>query len=238
MHRAPSAPRSPDSRDQAACGIELTREAGSAAPGGCVVVRSPAAEAPVSPVGEPQDVSSWDLVFAAQRGDLAAFATIYRRHYSAVFAYVHRKVFDYGQAEDITSETFLRAFRRMHTVRDQGKDLRAWFTAIARNIVIDLTRSAPYRRELGVAEATVCAQESVQPDEEIVLSQVRHELLRCVQKLGDAQRQCVLLRFYECFSVGETARIMGRNEAAVRALQHRAIRKLSTIVPQWLERVG
>jgi RNA polymerase sigma-70 factor (ECF subfamily) len=52
--------------------------------------------------------------------------------------------------------------------------------------------------------------------------------------LGDDQRDCIVLRFIEGKSVSEVAQIMDRNEGAVKALQHRAVRRLAQILPSWL----
>lgn len=183
-----------------------------------------------------QQESSWDLVFDAQRGDLAAFAEIYRRHYSIVFSSVLGMVLDYSQAEDVTSETFLRALQRIDTVCDQGKDLRVWLLAIAKNIVIDIVRSAQHRREFSVADAIEQQHDALQPDEQLESNLTKETLLSCVQQLGDDHQRCLMLRFYECLSVNETAKLMERNQTAVRALQYRALRKLSDVVPDWLAR--
>ena len=57
------------------------------------------------------------------------------------------------------------------------------------------------------------------------------ELLRCVRKLNADQQECISLRFLQGLSVAETAKIMDRNEGAVKALQHRAVRRLAQLLP-------
>jgi RNA polymerase sigma-70 factor (ECF subfamily) len=52
-----------------------------------------------------------------------------------------------------------------------------------------------------------------------------------VRLLGDDQRECIVLRFLQGLSVSETANIMGRNEGAIKALQHRAVRRLAQLLP-------
>jgi RNA polymerase sigma-70 factor (ECF subfamily) len=54
--------------------------------------------------------------------------------------------------------------------------------------------------------------------------------MSAVQELGDEQRECVMLRFIQGFSVSETAAVMGKNDGAVKALQHRAVRKLADLI--------
>jgi RNA polymerase sigma-70 factor, ECF subfamily len=55
-------------------------------------------------------------------------------------------------------------------------------------------------------------------------------LMAAVSRLGDEQRECVMLRFIQGFSVSETAAVMGKNDGAIKALQHRAVRKLAELV--------
>ncbi len=62
----------------------------------------------------------------------------------------------------------------------------------------------------------------------------RSVLLDCVRKLGTDQRECIVLRFLQGLSVAETAAIMSRNEGAVKALQHRAVRRLAQLLPSEL----
>jgi RNA polymerase sigma-70 factor (ECF subfamily) len=72
------------------------------------------------------------------------------------------------------------------------------------------------------------------PEQEVMAEATNAELLRCIQQLGDDQRECIVLRFLQGLSVAETAKLMGRNEGAVKALQHRAVRRLAQILPNWL----
>jgi len=58
--------------------------------------------------------------------------------------------------------------------------------------------------------------------------------MRCVAQLGHDQQECIMLRFMQGLSVSETAAVMGRNEGAVKALQHRAVRRLAQLIPDGL----
>jgi RNA polymerase sigma factor (sigma-70 family) len=60
------------------------------------------------------------------------------------------------------------------------------------------------------------------------------ELLACVQQLGSEQQECIVLRFIHGLSVSETAEIMGKKDGAVKALQHRAVRRLAGLLPEGL----
>ncbi|MEU3648243.1 sigma-70 family RNA polymerase sigma factor [Lentzea sp. NPDC034063] len=177
----------------------------------------------------------WQLVKAAQEGDTEAFGVLYDNYVDMVFRYVLFRVGgDRAFAEDVTSETFLRALRSIASVSYQGRDVGAWFVTIARNIVFDHVKSSRYRLEVTTAELQDNREETSGPEQEVMTEATNAELLRCVSQLGDDQRDCIVLRFIEGKSVSEVAQIMDRNEGAVKALQHRAVRRLAQILPSWL----
>lgn len=175
--------------------------------------------------------AAWELVARAQSGDVQAFGELYDRYVDIVFRYVLFRVDDRSLAEDVTSETFLRALRRISTVSYQGKDLGAWFVTIARNLVLDHVKSSRYRMEVATAEPVETPRETSDPESQVLADDQASELLRCVHLLGADQRECVTLRFLRGLSVAETARVMGRNEGAIKALQHRAVRRLAQLLP-------
>ena len=84
-----------------------------------------------------------------------AFGKLYDMYVDVVYRFVYFRVNDRGLAEDFTSETFLRALRRIGTVNYQGRDIGAWFVTIARNIVLDHVKSARHRLEVTTADRTV-----------------------------------------------------------------------------------
>jgi RNA polymerase sigma-70 factor (ECF subfamily) len=187
---------------------------------------------------EAAKAEAWELVHAAQRGDSSAFGRLYDRYVDVVYRYVLFRVGDRDLAEDVTSETFLRALRRITTVSYQGRDVGAWFVTIARNLVLDHVKSSRFRLEVVTDEVTephsAAAGAPAGPEQEAISRATRVELLRCVAELGDDQRECIVLRFLQGLSVAETAEIMNRNEGAIKALQHRAVRRLAQLLPTGL----
>ena len=70
--------------------------------------------------------------------------------------------------------------------------------------------------------------------EAVVAHLTNKQLLECVQQLGSEQQECIVLRFLHGLSVSETAEIMGKKDGAIKALQHRAVRRLAAILPDGL----
>jgi RNA polymerase sigma-70 factor (ECF subfamily) len=176
------------------------------------------------------------LVSRARRGDSDAFGWLYDHYADLVYRYTLYWVSgDPMVAEDIVSETFLRAFRAIPAFRWQSRDIGAWFLTIARNLLIDWARSGLSRPEAPswnvTADQLDIAAARHGPEESGLVAAPHHELWEAVRKLRPDQRECVVLRFLEGLSVRETALAMGRREGAIRALQFRAIRALVRSLP-------
>jgi RNA polymerase sigma-70 factor (ECF subfamily) len=208
--------------------------AGPPPPNRPLLVDQSAVESTTSARPEPDvdetHAETWQLVRLAQEGDGEAFGRLYDRYVDMVFRFIYFRVNDQALAEDFTSETFLRALRRISTISYQGRDIGAWFVTIARNIVLDHLKSARHRLEMTTAD-TLEGREQVASTEEAVLDALQSErLMQAVAQLGDEQRECIMLRFVHGLSVNETAQVMGKNDGAIKALQHRAVRKLADLV--------
>jgi RNA polymerase sigma-70 factor (ECF subfamily) len=189
--------------------------------------------APADPAS-PEDSGPWVLVRAAQAGDMNAFSELFDRYYDVVFRYVLFRMNDRTLAEDVTQETFLRALRRITSVTYQGRDIGAWFVTIARNLIFDHVKSSRYRLESTTSEIVELSPSTHGPEQQVLDMATNEELLRCVRKLNADQQECISLRFLQGLSVAETAKIMDRNEGAVKALQHRAVRRLAQLLPEGL----
>ena len=196
----------------------------------------PRDEALAAPPGGPREavedehVETWQLVTQAQAGDGDAFGQLYERYVDTVFRYIYYRVNDRALAEDFTSETFLRALRRISTISYQGRDIGAWFITIARNIVLDHVKSARHRLEMTTGDVIEGKETEPSPDAAVITSLTSEHLTRAIKRLGDEQRNCIVLRFIQGLSVSETAEAMGKNDGAIKALQHRAVRKLADMV--------
>ncbi|MDP9118026.1 MAG: sigma-70 family RNA polymerase sigma factor [Actinomycetota bacterium] len=183
-----------------------------------------------SPVVDEQHLESWRLVRLAQQGEGEAFGQLYDRYVDVVYRFIYYRVNDRGLAEDFTSETFLRALRRITTISYQGRDIGAWFVTIARNIVLDHMKSARHRLEITTGDTIEGDEREPSPESAVLESLASAHLMAAIDQLGDEQRECVMLRFIQGFSVSETAAVMGKNDGAIKALQHRAVRKLAVLV--------
>ncbi|HEV7186689.1 MAG TPA: sigma-70 family RNA polymerase sigma factor [Blastococcus sp.] len=183
---------------------------------------------------DPDGVDVWALVHRAQNGDAEAFGELYDHYVTMVHRYVYHRVGDRATAEDVTSETFVRALRRIDSLSFQGRDVGAWLVTIARNIILDHVKSSRYRLEVATADMRDADRVTDGPEDAVVAHLTNRELLACVQQLGSEQQECIVLRFIHGLSVSETAEIMGKKDGAIKALQHRAVRRLAGLLPDGL----
>ncbi len=180
----------------------------------------------------PDEPDSWALVRAAQGGDVDAFGRLYDRYVDLVFRYAYYRLGDRCLAEDVASETFLRALRNITTISYQGRDVGAWFVTITRNLVLDHLKSGRHRYETVIADFRDADRPTDGPEPAVLSALENAELLRCIRQLGAEQQECIVLRFLQGLSVSETAELMGKSEGAIKALQHRAIRRLAALLPE------
>ncbi|WP_242454705.1 sigma-70 family RNA polymerase sigma factor [Bailinhaonella thermotolerans] len=171
-------------------------------------------------------------MLAAKAGDAEAFGALYDRYVDLVYRYVYFRVGAHALAEDLTSETFLRALRRMPDFTWQGKDFGAWLVTIARNLVADHFKSGRYRLEVSTAEVfDTILDEADTPENAVLSAMTNRDVLKAVRGLNPEQQECVVLRFVHGLSLAETALIMGKNTGAIKALQFRAVKALGRLLP-------
>jgi RNA polymerase sigma-70 factor, ECF subfamily len=162
------------------------------------------------------------LIRRAQRGDAAAVGELYERYQPAVYSYVYYRVGCAASAEDLTAEVFIRLVTKIQTYRDQGKPILAWLYTIAHNLVANQHRHNDCLEMLPLDEAMDTPQDRrLDLAGELHLSQ--HEIKAAMDELTEPQRQVVWLKFIEGYSNAEVATLVGRDENAVKSLQHRAL---------------
>ena len=178
----------------------------------------------------------------AQQGDAEAFGLVYDAYVDSIYRYPYYRVGSHALAEDLTSETFLRALRRIDSFTWQGKDIGAWFVTIARNLVTDHVKSSRFKLEVTTADMLNADRPTTggsggsggtEGVEEEVLGRLQSEvLLEAVSELKPEQQECIVLRFLQGLTVAETAKVMKRTEGAVKQLQLRAVRALAKLMPE------
>ena len=181
----------------------------------------------VTPVGQDEDAA---LAIRASRGESAAFGLLYDRHVAAIYRYVYYRVRDDAEAEDLTSDVFMRALKAMPRYEPRQAFL-AWLYRIARNAVIDRARKGNRQVSFEDALEHPGVDKIVEPDAEILAHSDSAVLRQALGKLTPLQQEVVVLRFLEGYSTEEIAVIVGKREGTVRGIQFRAIGALRQLIP-------
>jgi RNA polymerase sigma-70 factor (ECF subfamily) len=183
-------------------------------------------EGAVTPVGQ----DDADLAVRASRGEAAAFGALYDKHVAAIYRYVYYRVRDDAEAEDLTSDVFMRALKAMPRYEPRQAFL-AWLYRIARNAVIDRARRGNRQVSFEDALEHPDADKVIDPTVELMAHSDSTVLRSAIAKLTPLQQEVVVLRYLEGFSTQEIARIVGKREGTVRGIQFRAIGALRQLIP-------
>jgi RNA polymerase sigma-70 factor, ECF subfamily len=165
------------------------------------------------------------LVELAQQGDRDALEGLYLLHFDRIYSYLHLSVGNRHDAEDLTTQTFLKMLEAIGRFRWKTAPFSAWLFRIAHNLAMDHFRATKrWQPEEEVPEPEGSEESSA---EEAALQSIgRRSMLELIENLSHEQKQVLTLKFVFNFSNGEAATILGKTEGAVKSLQHRALASL------------
>jgi RNA polymerase sigma-70 factor, ECF subfamily len=162
------------------------------------------------------------LVERGQQGDRAALEELYLIHFDRIYSYLHMTVGNRHDAEDLTTQTFLRMLESIRKFRFQSAPFSAWLFRIAHNLSMDHFRAnRRWHPEEEVPEPLDSAERSA--EDEAFQSIGRQSMLGLIDSLSQEQQQVLTLKFVFNFSNAEAATILDKTEGAVKSLQHRAL---------------
>jgi RNA polymerase sigma-70 factor (ECF subfamily) len=185
-----------------------------------------------------------DLRRRLPQRDAEALEAFFDCYFDRIYGYVRRLVQDDTQAEDVTQDVFLHIQRAVHTY-DPERDLRPWVFTIATNKVRDLWRQRRMREASADEDedrlgriAAVTAREP-RAEESLSRAEVEARVRAAIDALPESMRMTLLLRVYEGLSFEEIARVVERNEVAVRKRYSRALEVLREALGQvWRSEIG
>lgn len=169
------------------------------------------------------------IVDAARAGSDAALSELYSLYFPRVYRYILARTGNQYDAEDLTEEVFMKVLEAIERFEWREAPFSAWLFRIAHNAVISQRRKDGARGRSGPLTEGL-ALDSQGPDELVENRLALNEIMEAAQKLPEAQRQVIALRFGAGLSVAETARAMNKGEGNVKVIQHKAIAKLREMV--------
>ncbi len=162
-----------------------------------------------------------------KNGDAEAFGKLYDQYAEVIFRYVYSHLENRLDAEDLTEEIFLRAWRALPKYDERGLPFSAFLFRIARNSLIDYYRQKKVVSSLD--DMDVQSHES-SPEEAVDINIENHDLRKTIAELREDYRNVLIFRFLSGLSPEETAQVMQRSVGAVRVLQHRALSALKDLL--------
>mgnify|MGYP001130454596 CR=1 FL=1 len=161
------------------------------------------------------------LVRRAQQRDQEAFAQLYEEHFDKIYRYVALRIGNKTEAEDMTQQVFLNALQSISSFKWKGIPFSAWLFRIAHNQVVDYLRKKTKQATTPLDEPLASSDNNPQLVAEHRLD--IEQLLLATQRLTEAQREVISLRFAGELPIAQVARVMGKSQGAIKALQHSAI---------------
>src|SRR5881227_2243777 len=162
------------------------------------------------------------LVDRAQKGDRDALEELYLIHFDRIYSYLHVSVGNRHDAEDLTTQTFLKMLEKIGTFTWQSAPFSAWLFRIAHNLAMDHFRA---RRRWQPEEEVPEQPGEEEPSAELTAMQTigRESMLKLIDRLSPEQQQVLTLKFVFNLPNAEVAAILDKTEGAIKSLQHRAL---------------
>src|SRR5438128_9056942 len=175
-----------------------------------------------APMSGPSTLEMRELVARAQQGDRDALEELYLLHFDRIYSYLHLSVGNRHDAEDLTTQTFLKMLESIGKFRWQSAPFSAWLFRIAHNLAMDHFRAnRRWQPEEEVPEPPGSEEQSAELA--AMQSLGRQSMLELIEKLSAEQQQVLTLKFVFNFPNVEVATILGKSEGAIKSLQHRAL---------------
>ena len=176
----------------------------------------------------PSDIDD-GTIERARAGDQQALAAVYDWYLPRVYRYILSRLGDVAEAEDLTEDIFLRMLGAIADYKRTGVPFSAWLFRIARNHLVSYYRKNGNRKDHGTLQETM-ADSRPDPASIVETQLILGEVAEAVQRLPDAQRDVIALRFAVGLSIAETAQVLGKRQGNVKALQHKAVTRLQKIL--------
>ena len=170
------------------------------------------------------------LVRRAQQQDKEAFAELYEAYFDKIYRYIVLKIGDRTEAEDMTQQVFLKALKSLPSYKWKDVPFSAWLYRIAHNQMVDHFRKSSRQQSCELTEEITPDDPDDNPQHQTELKVDIQNLVKAVRQLTKAQQEVIALRFSSDLPVAEVARLMGRSEGAIKALQHSAVVALRKIM--------
>ena len=172
------------------------------------------------------------LIQQAIRGEASAFGLLYDRYQTKIYRFIYLKVSHREEAEDLTHQVFLSAWKNINGYVYQGLPFSSWLYKMSRNAVIDHYRTKKYN---------VCIDEISEDIPQLIMESDFEKtgekmnlkiVYSCLKKLPFNYKEVLTMRFVDGMEIGEISKLIGKSSGAVKVIQHRAMQKLKDFIKE------
>lgn len=164
------------------------------------------------------------LAAKAAGGDAVAFGELYDIHVDRVYRHIYYRVGNTGDAEDLTQQVFINAWKAMGRYRKKSVPFLGWLMTISRNLMIDFYRER--KEKVSLDEHYETASRDPGPERLAEINTEHRELLEAIARLPEEHRRVVVMKFIEDSGYEEIAATLKKSEGAVRVMVHRALKDI------------
>lgn len=167
------------------------------------------------------------LLAEAAKKEPGAFGHLYDRYYARVYRYIYHRLGNTADAEDITALVFMKALEALPSYQPGRNGFAPWLFRITRNAVVD-----HYRRQRKQYSIDELAHHSGEADPvwDVLNEERKEHVHSLLNHVSPEQRDVILMRYAADLSFAEIAAAVQKNEAAVRMLLHRGLRKMKAVL--------
>ena len=171
------------------------------------------------------------IIVACQRGEVQRFAELYDLYADRIFRFIFHKTMQRELAEDLTSDTFLRALEKIGQFNSDKGQFSTWIYTIARNLITDHWRAHREHRDIDDVWDLSSMDDVMDGANKKLIGEKLHDAMR---ELSTREREILMMRYWQDLKFSEIALLTGRSEGAVKMMTARAIKKLRADMPTFM----
>jgi RNA polymerase sigma-70 factor (ECF subfamily) len=181
---------------------------------------------------EKESVNVTTLVKEARQGNRRAFQELISLYQEDIYRMMYYRTYSRMDAEDLTQEVFVQAFRKIKNLNDVDR-FRSWLFSIGINRCRDLLRKRRLLNIFGMGSshdqetmADITSSTGNQAQANIQQEKFWQQVKKLLHKLSDSEKEVLTMRFMDELKIGEIANVLNKNESTVKTLLYRGLQKM------------
>ena len=182
-----------------------------------------------------EEMTDEELMLECQKDNLEAFNLLFRRYKKRLYNFSFRFVSDRLSAEEITLDTFMRAYRARKRYQPIAR-FSTWIYSIAINLCRDFSKAKSKDKVISesVYELNLVVESHNNPDERALEGELKRKVMKAINLLPRKQREVIIMSYYEGLTYPEIASILRCSSASVKMAAHRAYLKLRKLLSEYV----